>query len=63
VFVGLDANAEMHVRAWMLSVAAGPDRAHDLALAHDGALGHLRRADMRQRHGVAFGGRDRDRQP
>jgi hypothetical protein len=62
VLVGLDSDAEMHVRAWMFGIAAGPDRADGLALAHDGASRHLRSTDMRQRHRIAVGGRDRDRQ-
>jgi hypothetical protein len=63
MLVGLDTDAEMHVRAWMLGVAAGPDRADGFALAYDGVLRNARGADVRQRHGVAVGSRDRDRQP
>jgi hypothetical protein len=63
MLVGLDTDAEMHVRAWMLGVAAGPDRADGFALAYDGVLRNARGADVRQRHGVAVCSRDRDRQP
>jgi hypothetical protein len=61
--VDCDADAEMDVRALMLGLAARADGAHHVALVHDRSLCNACRADVRQRDGIAVGGRNRDRQP
>jgi hypothetical protein len=63
VLVGGDANAEMHVRTRVLGLPARADDADLLALPDLSALLDAEGAHVRQRHGIAVGGRDRDREP
>jgi hypothetical protein len=50
----------VNVRPIHLAVAARADRPHAVALGDRRALGHRKRAEVRERHGVAFRRRDRD---
>ena len=61
--VGRDADAEVHVRAGMLGLAARPERPDGLALGDEGAAPHGGLTEVKERDRVPVGRPDRDRAP